>query len=136
MMKISLLSTLLSANSDTIWHLLPYTIGAFVIIVICTIIYGTIHESTREKLENEDKKEKYLLKRVSDEGFNLQKNLKEDESFVMFLVRPPYSSKKPWRVKRITEKPSSGGFTAAGTMEESSKMIFSISDAELNELIK
>ena len=82
-MKFSLLSILLTASSNNnwMWHLLPYLFGAFAVYMIITYIYNRIHESTREKFENEDKKEKYLLKRVSDEGFALQKNLEDEEMF-------------------------------------------------------
>ena len=137
-MIYSFLSILLTANSnnDWMWHLLPYLFGTFAIIWIITYIYGRIHESTREKFENEDKKEKYLLKRVYDEGFSLQKNLDDEEMFIEFVVSPPYSSKNPWIVRMKTEKPDYGGFAPSGSMKYLTKEVFSISDAELNDLIK
>ena len=137
-MKFSLLSILLTASSNNnwMWHLLPYLFGAFAVYMIITYIYNRIYESTREKFENEDKKEKYLLKRASNEGFAAQNNLDEEEMFIEFVVSPPYSSKNPWIVRMKTEKPDYGGFAPTGSMKYVTKEVLSISDDELNDLIK
>jgi predicted phosphohydrolase len=139
-MKFSLLSVLLTANSNNnwMWHLLPYLFVGFILICVCFFVYAYFWDKTREKLENEDEKEKYLLKRVSDNKQSiLKKELKEGEYFVMFFVMPPYSSSKtPWKVKMVVKKASSGGFTPAGQMVESNRVVFSIYDSELSDLIE
>jgi hypothetical protein len=109
----------------------PLAIFGIVIIIIFWLL-KQVREGTREKLENESKKEAYLKDRffaettVQEDGNGLDP--KEIE------VIKPYTRKKPWEVYLVVDR----GFQGAGSFKDQYKSthLLSILDSELDELIK
>ena len=104
-------------------------IFCFAILIIFWVI-GQIREATREKLENEDKKENYLKKRFLNETFDL----KDDEFSAEIQITKPYSKNKPWEVYKVADR----GYQGSGSFKNQHKSthLLSITDSELDELIK
>ena len=63
-----MINYLLLVSSDTAWWR-PIGIFCFAILIIFWIV-GKVREASREKLENEDKKEDYLKERFLNETFD------------------------------------------------------------------
>lgn len=123
-----MINYLLLVSSDTAWW---RPIGIFCLaIFIIFWIAGKIREASREKLENEDKKEGYLKERFLNETFDL----KEDEFSAEIEITKPYTRSKPWEVYKVTDR----GYQGAGSFKNQHKSthLLSILDSELDELIK
>ena len=99
-------------------------------ILIIIWIIGKVREGSREKLENEEKKEDYLKKRFLNETFDL----KEDEFSAEIQITKPYTRNKPWKAYKVTDR----GYQGAGSFKSEQKAthLLSILDSELDDLIK
>jgi len=99
------------------------------IVAIILFGYALIFNLTREKLENEDKKEEYLKRKFHNETLSL----KEDEFSAEIIVHKPYSKKKPWVVKKSADR----GFQGSGSFKSQHKdyLLYEILDDDLDKLI-
>jgi hypothetical protein len=104
-------------------------IGIIGFIIVLFIIMKIV-DLRSPKLENEEKKEEYLINRFKDEI----KDLKNDEISGKIEVEKPWKLDKPWRVYKVTDR----GYMGSTPFKTQFKQthLLDILDTELDELIK